>query len=562
MDTRSWNLLRSRVLAPIVVLLLAAGLVACNLPAGSDCDADHLPAAINMHPAWGAFVDGLSPTLTWDYGGTCEPDAFHIRLDGGAETQDATVDGRSMAWTPPVRLEPATDYTWAVRAVSGSTEGDYGIADFRTGPMCDPSDPASTTAPELTRPADGSVVTDTVSAVGASGDVLSTGFRVDLSWQAPTGCLLDHGYRVDLSRSPSFAPGTGVDSFEEANSPTVYWSLWREWHDCERYYWRVTALLGDDLTGPPSETWSFVVNTSGVLCPMELGPGAPISPGIPTPLTGHAAIAGHVWHDECAVPYASTDVAPPGCVIMPDGGMEANGILDPGESGIEGVTVRLDNGPCPGTDGWSFTTDASGYYTFHDLTAGTYCLEIDAASDGNEAVLIPGNWTVPYRWYGPGPISSEVTLLSDDDISRLNDFAWDYQFLPSPSGARPSGAPFARVLTDARCRSGPGVDFPVLTYLSQGLSFPITGRLEQGGWWQLLAADLQSPCWIAESVVEPYGDLTAVRFVNPPLLPTPTPTDEPVSPAQGCWVYNANLKRNLCTIPCPPNPNPGGSCTP
>ncbi|MCX6072273.1 MAG: hypothetical protein NTU91_15700 [Chloroflexi bacterium] len=552
MDTRSWNLLRSRVLAPFVVLLLAAGLAACNLPAGSDCDADHLPAAINMHPAWGTFVDSLSPTLTWDYAGTCEPDAFHIRLDGGAETQDATVDGRSMAWTPPVRLEPATDYTWTIRAVSGSTEGDYGTANFRTGPMCDPSDPASTSAPELTSPADGAMVTDTVSAVGASGEVLSTGFRVDLDWEAPTGCLLAHGYRVDLSRSPSFAAGAGVDSWDEANPPMMYWSLWEEWHDCERYYWRVSALLDYDLTGSPSETRSFVVNTTGVLCPMELEPELPLGPGIGVPLTGHGAIAGHVWHDECAVPYESTDVAPPGCVIMPDGGMEANGILDSGETGIEGVTVRLGAGACPGTGGWSYTTDANGMYTFHNLTAGTYCLEIDAAADGNDSVLIPGNWTVPYRWYGPGPISVEVTLGSDDDISRLNDFAWDYQFLPSPSGAVPSGTPFARVLTDARCRLGPGTNYPILTYLSQGQSFPITGRFERGGWWQLRAADIQLPCWIAEDVVEPTGDLENVPFAIPPAAPTVMPTEEPPSPAQGCRCLQTNC---IYAVPCP------GVCT-
>ncbi len=155
-------------------------------------------------------------------------------------------------------------------------------------------------------------------------------------------------------------------------------------------------------------------------------------------------------------------------------------------------------------------------YTFHDLVAGTYCLGIDAAADGNDSVLIPGNWTVPYRWYGPGPISVEVALGSDDDISRLNDFAWDYQFLPSPVGALPSGTPFARVLTDARCRLGPSYDYPTLTYLSQGLSFPITGRLEQGGWWQLRAADIQLPCWIAEDVVEPNGDLSGVPLAIPP----------------------------------------------
>jgi hypothetical protein len=38
-------------------------------------------------------------------------------------------------------------------------------------------------------------------------------------------------------------------------------------------------------------------------------------------------------------------------------------------------------------------------------------------------------------------------------------------------------------------------------------------------------------------------------------LPTSTPI-------QGCWVWNANLQQDVCTVPCPPNPQPGGACTP
>jgi hypothetical protein len=312
--------------------------------------------------------------------------------------------------------------------------------------------------------------------------------------------------------------------------------------------------MEDDTPGQASDPWSFIINSSGVFCPPELevhlDPFIELGPGLEVPMPGHGAIAGHVWHDECATPYASTDIAPPGCLSMPDGSTEANGVLDPGEVGIEGVTVRLDDGPCPGEGGWTFSTDANGHYGFYNLTAGTYCLEIDADADGNDRILIPGNWTIPYRWYGPGPISADVALGSDDDISRFNDFAWDYQFLPSPSGA----IPFARVLTDARCRLGPGFEYPILTYLSQGVSFPIIGRLEQGGWWQLRAPGLQKPCWIGDDVVEPFGDLSNIPFAIPPALPTLTPTEEPVS---GCWCRPINTCQYFS--PCPAQCN---VCTP
>ncbi len=274
-----------------------------------------------------------------------------------------------------------------------------------------------------------------------------------------------------------------------------------------------------------------------------------LGPGVDIPLGGQGVIAGYIFHDECATPHETTDIAPPGCIIMPDGGIEANGILDPTEVGIEGVTVRLDDGPCPAEDGWTSTTDASGQYGFRNLTGGAYCLSIDPAADGNDTVLIPGHWTMPYRWHGPGPISVDVTLNSYDDIRHpsLNHFGWDYQFLPS------TGTPFARVLMDARCRLGPGYGYPTLTYFAPGAMIPIIGRLEQGGWWQVDAPNLDRPCWVGEPALELPADLSNVPVATAPPLPTPTPTAEPPSQPQGCRCLQWNCQY---IEPCPPN------CTP
>ena len=123
----------------------------------------------------------------------------------------------------------------------------------------------------------------------------------------------------------------------------------------------------------------------------------------------------------------------------------------------------------------------------------------------------------------------------------------------------PVPGPEAMAREDANCRQGPSTQFNVATHLTQGQIVPITGRLAQGGWWQVRPADLQIPCWIAERVVEPYGDLNLVPVVIPPLLPTPTPTQEPVSPAQGCLCWNGNVY--ICTVPCPGYCK-GGPCTP
>ncbi|OGO10516.1 MAG: hypothetical protein A2Y93_13545 [Chloroflexi bacterium RBG_13_68_17] len=537
------------------LVALAAALAACEFPDRS-CDAADMPAPVSLSPDNGTLVDSLTPTLTWNYVGECEPDAFVVGIydESTGTTLSDEVEGTTMWWTPPTPLRSASRYWWNVTPLSGSTEGEIEGGSFRTGPLCTGILPSDYAAPVLVSPADGTVIDESYYYFREGQPPMVV---VDMIWEDPAGCLSPDGYQLVISRSPSFAPGWDTEDFwgSSGHASRFFLPPGMDYSSCEPWYWRVAANVPGGGLGPYSETWTFYVNTAGLVCPPELVRITPISPVAPPGalLTGHAAIAGHIWHDECAVPYESTDVAPAGCVIMPDGGMEANGILDSGESGIEGVTVHLSSGGCPGEAASSYTTDGGGYYTFHDLTAGTYCVEIDATSDGNEEVLIPGNWTVPYRWYGPGPISAEVTLGSDDDISRMNDFAWDYQFLPAPSAVTPSGTPFARVIENARCRSGPGVIYPLIAFVSQGQSFPIQGRNADSTWWWIDRPD--GDCWLADSVVETEGDTSSVPEQQAP----PTPT---VTPVLGCWVQLSPNLPNRCVVPCPPEVQQPSWCTP
>lgn len=145
-----------------------------------------------------------------------------------------------------------------------------------------------------------------------------------------------------------------------------------------------------------------------------------------------ATISGRVWHDLCAVAdgeasggEAETTLAE-GCVTAEDGSIEANGLLEPGEPGIEGVTVTLGAGACPATGLETATTDANGRYTFADLDAGEYCVSVDPLEETNSEILLPGGWTFP-NTVG----SSSVTLTAGQSQADIN-FGWDYQFLPIP----------------------------------------------------------------------------------------------------------------------------------
>lgn len=178
-----------------------------------------------------------------------------------------------------------------------------------------------------------------------------------------------------------------------------------------------------DVYGLPAGTYTVIVN--GVSGTFELAVDNVPAPE-PSVAPAPATLGGKVWHDLCAVPYESVDEPPEGCVRLPDGGLVANGVLEAGEPGIEGVQVALGAGACPSTGLASALTDANGMYSFAGLDPGTYCLSVNALDTTNETILIPGGWTHPN-----GEGQATVVVGAGESALGIN-FGWDYQFLPSP----------------------------------------------------------------------------------------------------------------------------------
>lgn len=539
----------STVFGFVIVTVLGVLLPACTFPS-TECSRDELVAPSILSPMDDAVLDDLTPTLTWRYDGDCEPDGFRIKL---SSSHDSTamigeVERDVTWWTPPAALEPGLSYGWSIVAVSGSTQGPRTRSNFRTGPLCTSTDPADYSAPQLVVPTDGYplLLDHIIFSDGTREPTLS----FYLIWDDFTGCMPPEGYHIEVASSSDFGSDTIVEEWTTVHHRSRFsFPAGVEWVPCAEYFWRVTTILPDSSPGPTSETGSFITpNPSSSSCmelftpPLEAGP-------LPT---GTGVITGLVWHDECALP-ATVDDVPPGCIRMPDGGVEANGILDLEELGIGGVTVRLGSGPCPVVGGRTDLTDENGYYGFTDLPAGTYCVAIDAMDEDNIGILIPGNWTRPYRWYGPGPIEVEMTL-GEGEVERYNDYGWDYMFLPMSSGAIPPTPLTAAPIQTINCRFGPGTLYDIVTTIRAGVGLPITGRNPESTWLAVQAPGLVAHCWVSDEVVEVQGDLEAAPVLAAPPLPSPTPN-------QGCWVYNAQ-QQLVCTAPCPTNPNPGGVCTP
>ena len=265
-------------------------------------------------------------------------------------------------------------------------------------------------APVLASPADGA----TVNTLSPS-----------LSWSYPANCV-PQGYRIDLSRTPDFSDTSLSGGTGDASTS---WGPGAPLTDCTEYHWRV-APINDVTLGPFSPSRSFKVDAAGTCSP----PPPPSS------------IGGMVWHDLCAIPYASGSPLEPGCVHVEgvDGGPvpAANGILEPGEPGFEGIQVDLGTGACPSTGLAAAFTGPDGMYSFPDLVAGDYCVSVDALSPTNSVLLIPGGWSYPTR--EDEPAMAAVTLGPGEAADDVN-FGWDLQFLPAPppTEATPTPVPTA-----------------------------------------------------------------------------------------------------------------------
>lgn len=351
-------------------------------------------------------------------------------------------------------------------------------------------------APVLVSPIDGAAVTS---------------LTPTLTWAYPDPACNPEGYRVDLSVDETFADtslsgGTG--------NPSTNWVPGRDLESCQVYHWRIAAINGTTL-GPFSEARSFRVET-GAECP----------PVAPPP---SASIGGIVWHDLCALPDGPLpEPLPAGCVAAPGGGARANGIREPGEPGIEGVEVRLHFGACTDPVVATQATSAIGEYNFDGILAfGPHCVSVDSLSAVNEPILIPGGWTSPSGIVGS--VASASATLDSGSIA-MQDFGWDYQFLPVASApAAPTAEPTAAVSevfnvnTGANCRKGPGQVYDVVTAFPAGTTLKVAGRNNDSSWWLVQIPSNNERCWISNVTGTFTGNPSIPVVVAAPPTPTPAP---------------------------------------
>lgn len=109
-------------------------------------------------------------------------------------------------------------------------------------------------------------------------------------------------------------------------------------------------------------------------------------------------------------------------------------------------------------------------------------------------------------------------------------------------------APLVNATQNANCRSGPSIDYDIISSLLEGQSAEITGRSADGGWWVIDPGVGGKTCWIAGSVVQVSGEVGGVAIVAAPPLPItedPLVEDPPPSDTTPPSFYSTGVSPDL-----------------
>ena len=492
---------------------------------GPACEPGTLSKPILLSPLnYWSFDDLSDLELVWWYPGACLPDFYDVEMSTtlifNGSPFNASTDSPAMHWSPVQPLQDCTRYYWRIRGVAGDQEGQwsqvYNLYVNLTGAcptetygairgtvwedQCVPPGPG-TPMPDppplgCVYPAPGEVQTNQSYDPGepgipwlvvslGQGACPSSGYRDVSTWQ-------DGIYDFYF-----ISPGTycvSVDSAEPMNTSTLQPGGW---------------TFPDESVGNPLASQTVTVGQGQLLNNVNFGWWYQF--GTAWGSTS-ASVFGMVWHDMCAyVPGDPIpDPLPEGCVLDQWGNVHADALRQVDEPGIPGVIVDIGPGDCPSAGLATSLTDENGYYSFTDLPAGKYCLRIDPDHGSpNEAVLIPGSWTVIPSGH-EGMTFRAITLTANHTLPG-QDFGWDFDNLPIAFTLE----------NNAYCRIGPDIKYEAQDFGLAGQTFMITGRSENGLWFYV--DWLRSThCWLSASMGTASGDWSGLRVYYGPPLPEPS----------------------------------------
>lgn len=159
------------------------------------------------------------------------------------------------------------------------------------------------------------------------------------------------------------------------------------------------------------------------------------------------------------------------------------------------------------------------YLTLALLLAGCVTIQVPEEFKGSgvfEVVLVQPTGQTPAaaaQAASPTPAPTETPLPSPTPLLPTA------TPLPTqPPTASPTAAPLTLlvdVMINANCRTGPGVSYTVLRYLTQGIVVEVLGRNPTGSWWLVRETADEQPCWVTMRALAYTFEMAGLPVITP-----------------------------------------------
>jgi hypothetical protein len=140
-------------------------------------------------------------------------------------------------------------------------------------------------------------------------------------------------------------------------------------------------------------------------------------------------------------------------------------------------------------------------------------------------------------------ISPSSTYTATPNPTWINSL--EPSLTPTPTPTATPVPVFLTVKEAAGCRSGPGVDYRILDYLSRGAEFEVVGMSQREDgyglhiWYVVIGPVVGENCWVFETLVELSSDTGTIALLAAP--PTKTPEPAPTIIPNGVVYYLIHL---------------------
>lgn len=185
----------------------------------------------------------------------------------------------------------------------------------------------------------------------------------------------------------------------------------------------------------------------------------------------------------------------------------------------------------------------------------TACMNIHVASTNQPAKLIEVNLVTPTKYVPTATFtitpSPTIKLTQSPTITPSPSLTPTESTTPTLTNTITPGPITGNLNSNSRCRTGPGIVYPISAYLISGESVLVQSRNFDASWVFIVKESTSEACWVNSILLNIDVKLDVLSLMTPPptpkITPSPTPSATKIKEKQ-------NQEKNTPT-PAPPYPS-------